>query len=376
LSRPPTVVFVGLAAFLAAEALGVVGGGRSSGQSVPLIVGQAAWILTACAMAAVLIAFRAVRRPLVVAAALIACSTLVAALLLLDFREGVVFDETAAAPLALIAMAAFTCVGLSRYSRRQGPLAPFIVPAVFAALILFLWEAISTGYQTPGILLPAPSAIGRAFSAYSYDLGQDFAQTVVHEAIPGFLLGSAAGVAIAFAIDRSPFLRAGLLPIGNWIGVMPIVGVAPIMVMWFGFGWPSKVAVVVLMTVFPTLVTTLAGLRVSLPLEYDLLASYSATYAQTLFKLRAQAAMPFIISALKLNASLALIGSIVAEFFGTPTYGLGFRISTEVGRLNLDRVWAAIAVAAATGAASYAALSLAERSIAFWHPSQRPRGKS
>ena len=81
--------------------------------------------------------------------------------------------------------------------------------------------------------------------------------------------------------------------------------------------------------------------------------------------------MPFIFNALKINSTLALIGAIVSEFFGTPIVGMGFRISTEVGRMNVDMVWAEIAVAALAGSAFYGSLALIERTLTFWHPSNR-----
>jgi NitT/TauT family transport system permease protein len=99
--------------------------------------------------------------------------------------------------------------------------------------------------------------------------------------------------------------------------------------------------------------------------------SYGSSWGQTLVKLRLPAAMPFVFNALKINSTLALIGAIVAEFFGTPIVGMGFRISTEVGRLGLDMVWAEIAVAALAGSAFYGLLTLIERKVTFWHPSYR-----
>jgi NitT/TauT family transport system permease protein len=147
--------------------------------------------------------------------------------------------------------------------------------------------------------------------------------------------------------------------------------VAPIMVMWFGFDWQSKAAVVVIMTFFPMLVNTVVGLTASGHMERDLMRTYASGYWQTLFKLRLPAAMPFIFNALKINSTLALIGAIVAEFFGTPVVGMGFRISTEVGRMNIDMVWAEIAVAAVAGSVFYGAVALIERAVTFWHPSIR-----
>src|SRR6202007_2492055 len=107
---------------------------------------------------------------------------------------------------------------------------------------------------------------------------------------------------------------------------------APIMVMWFGFGWESKSAVVVLMIFFPMLVNTLAGLHAADRMSLDLMRSYGSSYAQTLLKLRLPMALPFIFNALKINSTLALIGAIVAEFFGQHVVGMGFRISTRVRR--------------------------------------------
>jgi len=151
------------------------------------------------------------------------------------------------------------------------------------------------------------------------------------------------------------------------------VGIAPIMVMWFGFGWESKAAVIVVMTFFPMLINTIAGLNASDHMERDLMRSYGSSYWQTLFMLRLPAALPFIFNALKINSTLALIGAIVAEMFGSPISGMGFRISTEVYKMNVDIVWATIAVAAVAGSAFYGLLALIERRLTFWHPSYRSK---
>jgi NitT/TauT family transport system permease protein len=247
------------------------------------------------------------------------------------------------------------------------------VPALFGAWLLFLWEVIVVGFGVPRVLLPAPSAIGATFASHLDMLRADFVQTFVRAVIPGWIMGCGAGFIAALLIDRSPFLQRGLLPIGNLVSALPIIGVAPIMVMWFGFDWQSKAAVVVIMTFFPMLVNTTAGLAQTNAIERDLMHSYAASYVQTLLALRLPAAMPFIFNALKINATLALIGALVAEFFGTPIVGMGFRISTEVGRMNLDLVWATIAVAALAGSLSYALLAGIERMVTFWHPSYRCR---
>jgi NitT/TauT family transport system permease protein len=246
-----------------------------------------------------------------------------------------------------------------------------IYPVIFGLAVLILWQAIVKGFNVPLVLLPAPSDIWAKLVTSLPTLWADFVQTFIRAVIPGWFIGSLAGFLVAILCDRIPFLRRGLLPLGNLVAALPIVGVAPIMVMWFGFDWQSKAAMVVVMTFFPMLVNAVAGLQASGHLERDLMRSYGASWWQTLVKLRLPAAMPFIFNALKINSTLALIGAIVAEFFGTPIVGMGFRISTEVGRLGLDMVWAEIAVAALAGSAFYGCLVALERGVTFWHPSYR-----
>ena len=245
------------------------------------------------------------------------------------------------------------------------------VPALFGAALLVLWEGLTRGFNVPFVILPPPSAIWAKLITSVPVLWADFQQTFLKAVIIGYVIGSLAGFLTALAIDRVPFLKRGLLPIGNFVAALPIIGIAPIFVMWLGFDWPSKAAVVVVMTFFPMLVNTVTGLAAADNMQRDLMRTYAAGYGQSLTKLRLPAAMPFIFNALKINSTLALIGAIVAEFFGTPIVGMGFRISTEVGRMNLDMVWATIATAALAGSLFYGVIALIERRVTFWHPSIR-----
>lgn len=245
------------------------------------------------------------------------------------------------------------------------------VPVIFGVTLLVLWEGIVVGLNVPQVVMPPPSMVWDRIVESTDILWADFVQTFIRAVIPGYLMGCAIGFAVAVLVDRSPFWKAGMMPVGNLMSALPIIGIAPIMVMWFGFDWPSKAAVVVVMTFFPMLVNTIAGLNASGQMERDLMHTYASSYWQTLFKLRLPAAMPFIFNALKINSTLALIGAIVAEFFGTPIVGMGFRISTAVGSLNIDLVWAEIFVAALAGSLTYGAIALMERQVTFWHPSVR-----
>ena len=269
-------------------------------------------------------------------------------------------------------LAVLAVLGIQRLAALEGSKwYPLLTAAVFGLWILYFWQLLTVALDVPRVLLPAPWLIVVSLQEHLPVLGGDFVQTVVKAVVVGWLLGCGLGFGVALAIDRMPFLQRGLLPIASLTSTIPLVGVAPIAVMWFGFDWPSKAAVVVLMTFFPMLVSTLAGLKAADRLERELMHSYAASYGRTLWSLRLPSALPFIFSALKINATLALIGAIVAEFFGSPTSGLGFRISTEATRMNMPLVWAAVTVSAVTGSVAYALLAAWERRAAFWHPSIR-----
>ena len=242
---------------------------------------------------------------------------------------------------------------------------------VFGVTLVIMWELIVRGLEVSPVILPPPSMIAGAFATSLDILRADFVQTFIKGALTGYAMGCTAAFFTALAIDRSDFLKRGLLPIGNFVAALPIIGMAPILVMWFGFDWQSKAAVVVIMIFFPVLVNTVQGLDAADKMQKDLMRTYAAGYWQTLFKLRLPAAAPFIFNGLKIASTLALIGAIVAEFFGSPIVGMGFRISTGAGRLELDLVWAEIVVAAIAGSAFYGIVALIERKVTFWHPSQR-----
>ncbi|MEL6618292.1 MAG: ABC transporter permease [Pseudomonadota bacterium] len=273
--------------------------------------------------------------------------------------------------LALVVWAAGWGLNIWLANRGESRLVRIAVPVIFGLTLLAMWEALVRGFGVSPVILPPPSVVAQTFAASTDILWTDFRQTVLKGALRGFLIGCAAAFTAAILIDRSSFLTRGLLPIGNFVAALPIVGIAPILVGWFGFDWQSKAAVVVVMVFFPMLVNTVQGLAEASAMQRDLMRTYAASYWQTLWRLRLPAAMPFVFNGLKIASTLALIGAIVAEYFGSPTRGMGFRISTGVGSLSIDLVWAEIAVAALAGTAFYGTVAFIERIVTFWHPSQR-----
>lgn len=245
------------------------------------------------------------------------------------------------------------------------------VPVIFGLTLLLMWEMAVRLFEVNAVILPPPSAIAVRFVSEGPRLWADFEQTIIKGAMTGYVFGLVAAFAVAILADRSDFLTRGILPVGGFMAALPIVGTAPIFVKWLGSDWQSKSAVVAVMVFFPILVNIVAGLRDTTPMQRDLMRTYGAGYWPTLFKLRLPAALPFIFNGLKIATTLALIGAIVAEFFGSPTVGMGFRISTSVGQLALDMVWAEIVVAAIAGSTFYGVMALIEKRVTFWHPSQR-----
>ncbi|APX23169.1 MULTISPECIES: ABC transporter permease [Salipiger] len=276
--------------------------------------------------------------------------------------------------LGILAWAGGWALNVWLAGRARSRATALAVPVIFGLTLIFVWEAAVRGFGISPVLLPPPSAIVAEMGTSSHILWEDFVQTVIKGALTGFVIGCAAALGTAIVVDRFDFLRRGLLPVGNFVAALPIIGIAPILVMWFGFDWQSKAAVVVVMVFFPMLVNTVEGLRDTSAMQRDLMRTYAAGYWTTLLKLRLPAAMPFIFNGLKLATTLALIGAIVAEFFGSPIRGMGFRISTSVGLLALDLVWAEIVVAAIAGSAFYGGVALLEKAVTFWHPSQRGQG--
>ncbi|MAT87856.1 MAG: ABC transporter permease [Aestuariivita sp.] len=273
--------------------------------------------------------------------------------------------------LLIWAVAWWINVRLAKSTHSNSRVMQLLVPAIFGFTLLAIWELVVRGFEVPLVILPPPSMIVETFGEKLPILWKDFVQTFVKGALSGYVLGCGVAVISALMVERFDFLRRGFLPVGNFVAALPIIGTAPILVMWFGFDWHSKSAVVVVMVFFPMLINTVAGLSETTGMQRDLMQTYAADPRQTFIKLRLPAAMPFIFNGLKISTTLALIGAIVAEFFGSPTVGMGFRISASVGQLALDMVWAEIVVAALAGSAFYSAVAMIEKGITFWHPSQR-----
>ena len=197
--------------------------------------------------------------------------------------------------------------------------------------------------------------------------------TFWEEAFRGYVIGC--GLAFIFAVlcVRFPLLRRGLMPYAVVSNSIPIIAFAPIVIFWFGFGWESKAIVVVMLTFFPMLVNTVAGLTSYDPLSRELLRSYAANSWTVFWKLQFPNALPYIFNGLKICTTLSMIGAVIAEYFPGPNRGLGFEILTKANEAAWDEVWAGVVLACAIGIAFYLLVLALERTLTFWHVSYRAR---
>lgn len=246
----------------------------------------------------------------------------------------------------------------------------FIAPAIVFVFLILLWELAVRALSVPDYTLPAPSKILQTLPTI-YELKADAFYTSVQEALPGFLIGSSLGFLLAVVAGRFSFVARGVLPFAVISNSIPIIGIAPIAVVLFGFGWQSKAFIVAILTVFPMLINAYRGLTSVDHLSVQLMDSYAANGLQMFFKLRLPASLPYIFNGLKINSTLAMIGAIVGEYFGAESEGLGYYIKTEAGSLAMDEVWSAVVVACAIGISAYLIIVLLERLLTSWHISYR-----
>jgi NitT/TauT family transport system permease protein len=234
-------------------------------------------------------------------------------------------------------------------------------PLLFGLLLLVAWQAAVMILHIPEYLLPAPTAIA---ATVDRTLAVSFAVTFV-EAFVGFVIASVLAFAIATLFVRFRTLEDGLFPIAIAVKTTPIVAIAPLLVIWLGTGWWSKIVAAILICFFPVLVNTVKGLKAA-DLEYrELFETLGASQGQEFRKLRIPYCLPYLFSALKISSSLAVIGAIVGEFVGA-TQGLGYLIIISSAHLETATLFSAIIAAAFAGIAMFYVIGFAERRLIFW----------
>ena len=240
------------------------------------------------------------------------------------------------------------------------------VPAVLVfVLALALWEAFVFAFSIEFYLLPAPHVIVQSF-AENYPMLVEAGLYTFSEALAGYALGCGGGIVAAMAASRSPAFAELVLPYAIASAAVPIVALAPLAIIWFGIAQGSKIAIVTLMTFFPTFIGTLRGLLGVSPQALELMRSCAATEWQVFAKLRWPHSLPQVFTALRACTTLAMIGAVVSEFFGGPVKSLGVYIKSTASLFQTRQAWSAILVACALGLVFYFALAIVERLATPW----------
>ena len=252
--------------------------------------------------------------------------------------------------------------------RRAGDVVPPLV--VFIAVVL-VWEIGLTVLGVKQFLLPKPSVILAAVQEQQSILLQGLTYTGI-EALGGLVAGVILGLAAAFAIARWATAREVLMPLAVAASSVPIIAFAPITSAWFSSQNPmARIAIVSVMVFFPVVVNTVRGLTSVDPAAVELMRSYAASDMAILRRLRIPNALPYFFTALKISATLAVIGAVIGEYFGGPRYALGIYISSEAYVFRYPNAWAGILMACILGITFYLTVVVIERIAIPWQTAKR-----
>lgn len=253
--------------------------------------------------------------------------------------------------------------------RRRGPARGVGPPLALVAILLVAWEVYARASGVSSFVLPAPSQVVGALWDFRGAAFRHAVPTVV-ETVVGFSASIVAATAAAIALDRSSVARAAVEPLLVGSQTIPIVAIAPLVVVWFGFGIVPKVLVVILVTFFPITVSLLQGFASASGDATDLLRSLGASNAQTFRKLRWPTALPAFFTGLRISATYAVVAAVIGEYVGA-TEGLGIWMQLSQRSFRTDLVFAGILVTAVLSVALYALVVLAERLTIPWFRASR-----
>lgn len=244
-------------------------------------------------------------------------------------------------------------------------------PLAVGIAVAIVGEALTRGGLIAGYLLPAPSEVLRALVFDADELWRGFLSTAL-SAIAGWFASAVFGFVAALAMSLSDRVRRALMPYAVFFQTVPVIALAPVLVIWFGFGRPTVIASAFIVSVFPVIASTLLGLRSTDALLVELFRSYQARPLILFWKLRLPAALPTIFGGLRVAAGLAVIGAVVGEFIAGG--GLGEVVDAARTQQRLDRVFAAVALSSALGLIMVSTINVvARRYLRPWHESESGR---
>jgi NitT/TauT family transport system permease protein len=239
-------------------------------------------------------------------------------------------------------------------------------PALTAIGLLLLWEAVIHLFRIPDYIAPAPSLILRELVQQWRLILGSMAPTAL-EAVAGFVIGNLVAISLAVILIHNRLAERCVYPIAVFIHTVPILAIAPILVLVFGTGYTPKIVIASLISFFPTLVNMVRGLKSVGPQTMELMRVLDASRLEVLFKARFQSSLPFLFSALKVSAPACVIGAIVGEWIGS-SYGLGAMILEATYNFRAPLLYAAVFACSALALAMFSLVVMAERRFLRWSP--------
>jgi len=239
-----------------------------------------------------------------------------------------------------------------------------IPPLLAVAGLIVLWQGIISVFGVPTYIAPSPGEVLSVFIQQGDLLWRNFVPTVL-EALAGFLLGNTIAILMAVGFVHSRGAEKAFYPLAVFVNTIPIIAIAPILVLIFGNGFTPKIVIAALICFFPTLVNMVRGLRAVSPQTLDLMRVLSASKPEILFKIRLQSSLPFLFAALKIASTTCVIGAIVGEWIGSNT-GLGALIIEATYNFRSPLLYATVLLAAALAVMLFTITSLVERRLITW----------
>lgn len=245
-------------------------------------------------------------------------------------------------------------------------------PLLLLVVCVFVWWAVTALGLVKPYLVPSPGKTAQTMADQAGYLWSNSVTTII-ETVIGFVVAAVLGVAFAVVMVYSLTVERTLYPLLLFAQVIPKIAIAPLFVVWLGFGLSPKVVVAVLMAFFPVVISSVAGLRSVDPEMLELAATMGSKPMQTFGKIRFPAALPHLFSGLKVAATLAVTGAVVGEFVGA-NKGLGYVILQANGNVDTPMLFAGLIVMSVLGVALFAVIEVAERVLLPWHASRRSQG--
>lgn len=241
-----------------------------------------------------------------------------------------------------------------------------LLPELFLAGLVVLWQLASVAFKIPAWLLPSPAGIVQSFVRFGSDLAWHTGVTL-YETLAGMAAAVGVGVPLGILIASSRLVSATLYPLLVVAQSIPKAAVAPLLLVWIGYGEAPKIIIAFLVAFFPMVVNTAAGIAGTPPELLDLCRTLRASRWHTLRKVRLPAALPHLFSGAKVAVTLAVVGAVIGEFVGSDA-GLGYLILFASSHMDTSLAFAAMLLLAAMGIGLFAAVSALERRVMPWRP--------